>query len=50
MEVLVVLALVVFSPIKIVAWWVGLLCGNIADGFHRGWEMEKPYGDMGWPT
>lgn len=44
MEVLIVLSLVVYSPLKLAAWFIGMLVGNIVDGFHRGYELEKPWG------
>jgi hypothetical protein len=46
MEVLIAVSLFVFFPIKLAAWFIGMLIGNIVDGFHRGWELVKPYGDV----
>jgi hypothetical protein len=39
------LILLVLFPVKLTVWIVGLLCGNIWDGFIRGWHVVKPFGD-----
>jgi hypothetical protein len=46
MEVLIAVSLVVLIPVKLAAWFIGMLVGNIVDGFHRGYDVEKPYGEV----